>query len=211
MVRFISTFLVLITLQSCGNQEADLKSTFNSIKNYENTELVSDLLDEQSLKFFKDVAEVASQMDESKIRSLSFGMDYPMSTRYFLQTIEFLFSENETEKTELGDIITIASLAEYGPLGLQNRKKYKFHELEEAGSAKATAIVNYEVAPNTYVQSKVLFYKENDQWKLNYPSTLSYFEKYLYKLQQQTGGSDREVIQSVIQDGGQEVKMMYRK
>jgi hypothetical protein len=75
--------------------------------------------------------------------------------------------------------------------------------------------VNYKVNPNahTYIQSKVQFSKkEGEGWKMNFQETLSFFEKYLTKLQSESGMiSDEDFIQNFIVNGGKEIEFKYRQ
>ena len=126
-----------------------------------------------------------------------------------IQTLTML--QNENEDFKLSDVINIAALADFGPLGLENSKRYSVHEIAVSSGDYILAVINYKAASNTYVQSKVGFQKEDDKWKMNYPATLSYFEKYLTKLYRQTGGTESDFIQGVIVNGGKDVEMKYRK
>jgi len=197
---------------SCGGEEEAIKTTLNKIKNYDDAQIVIDLLDKESIDYFTEMAKTAASNDEMKTRNFCDFYPHPLASRYLLQTLALVSSDEEpATPVDLKDVIVIATLADFGPLGFENRNKYRFHEISESSDIEATAIINYKAGKNTYVQSKVIFHNEDDVWKINYPSTVSYFEKYLKKLYSQTGGSDRDFIQGVIANGGKEVKMKYRK
>lgn len=212
MIRCFLLFSLFLLVVSCGGEEKAIKTTLDKIKNYDDAQTVIDLLDKESIKYFTEMAKAAVGNDEMKIRNFCDFYPYPLASRYLLQTLALASSDDEpATPVDLKDVILIATLADFGPIGLENRKKTRFHEISESSDYEVTAVLNYKAAKNTYVQSKVIFHKEDDVWKINYPSTVSYFEKYLKKLYSQTGGSDRDFIQGVIANGGKEVKMRYRK
>jgi len=115
----------------------------------------------------------------------------------------------------LEDVISIAALADFGPIGVDNRKRYKFHQLEKSNDRFATSIINYKVNPkaHTYVQSRVQFSKrEGEDWKMNFQETLSFFEKYLTKLKSESVAmNDEDFIQNFIVNGGKEIEFKYRQ
>lgn len=132
-----------------------------------------------------------------------------------VQVLGMMEPSDSTAMIELEEVISIATLADFGPIGVDNRKRYKFHKLEKANDRTATAIINYKVNPNahTYVQSKVQFSKkEGEDWKMNFQETLSFFEKYLTRLQAESGEmSEEDFIQNFIINGGKEIEFKYRQ
>ena len=200
---------------SCGNAEEEIKTTFNSIRNYQNAESLIEMLDEGSVNYFSEMGEVAASRKKNDIRIYCNSSLYPLSTRYMVQVLEMMAPSDSTSIIELEDVISIAALADFGPIGTDNRKRYKFHKLERANDRFATAIINYKVNPKarTYIQSKVQFSKrEGEDWKMNFQETLSFFEKYLTKLQSENGAmSDEDFIQNFIINGGKEIEFKYRQ
>lgn len=215
MVKNSFLFSVLIFLFSCGNPEEEIKTTFNSIRNFQNAPALIEMLDEGSVNYFSEMGKVAASRVKNDIQIYCNASLYPLSTRYMVQVLEMMAPSDSTTTIELEDVISIAVLADFGPIGEGNRKRYKFHKLEKVNDRFATAIINYKVNPtaHTYIQSKVQFSKmEGEDWKMNFQETLSFFEKYLSKLQRESGGiSDADFIQNFIINGGKEIQFQYRQ
>ncbi len=215
MLRNIFFFSVVFLICSCGNTEEEIKTTFSAIQNYQDAESLVEMLDEESVNYFSEMGKVASSRMKKDIRNYCNVSVYPLSTRYMVQVLEMMAPNDSTEIIELEDVISIAVLADFGPIGVDNRKRYKFHKLERGNDRIATAIINYKVNPNahTYVQSKVEFSKgEGESWKMNFPQTLSFFEKYLNKLKSESVVmNDEDFIQNFIVNGGKEIEFNYRQ
>ena len=215
MSKNVLLFSVVFFLFSCGNPEEEIKTTFSSIQNYQEAESLIEILDEGSVNYFSEMGRVAASRKKIDIRNYCNASLYPLSTRYMIQILEMMGPTDSTSIIELEDVISIASLADFGPIGTENRKRYKFHKLERANDRMATAIINYKVNPttHTYVQSRVQFSKrEGESWKMNFQETLSFFEKYLTRLQRESGAmSDEDFIQNFIINGGKEIQFKYRQ
>lgn len=206
---------VVFFIFSCQNIEEEIKTTFSSIQNYQDAESLIGMLDEGSVNYFSEMGKVASSRMKPDIRNYCNASLYPLSTRYMVQVLEMMTPSDSTSIIELEDVISIAALADFGPIGVENRKRYKFHKLERANERIATVIINYKVNPktHTYIQSKVQFSKrEGGGWKMNFQETLSFFEKYLTKLRRESGArNDEDFIQNFIVNGGKEIEFKYRQ
>lgn len=215
MSKNVFLWSLVIFLFSCGNPEEEIKTTFNSIQNYQDSKSLVEMLDEGSVNYFSEMGKVAASRMKVDIRNYCNASLYPLSTRYMVQVLEMMAPSDSTSIIELEDVISIAALADFGPIGIDNRKRYKFHKLEKANGRIATAIINYKVNPkaHTYIQSKVQFSKiEGEGWKMNFQETLSFFEKYLTKLQSESGSiNDEDFIQNFIINGGKEIEFKYRQ
>lgn len=215
MSKSFLLFSLVFFLFSCGNAEEEIKMTFDTIRNYQETESLIEMLDEGSINYFSEMGKVATSKTNKDIQNYCNGSLYPLSTRYMVQILEMMGPSDSTSVIELEDVISMATLADFGPIGVDNRKRYKFHKLEKANDEIATAIINYKVNPNahTYVQSSVQFSKiDGEGWKMNFQETLSFFEKYLTRLQTESGAmSDEDFIQNFIINGGKEIEFKYRQ
>ncbi len=215
MSKNVLLFSLVFFLFSCGNAEEEIKTTFSSIQNYQAAAPLIKMLDEGSVNYFSEMGRVAASRKKNDIRNYCNSSLYPLSTRYMVQVLEMMGPSDSTSIIELEDVISIANLADFGPIGVDNRKRYKFHKLERANDRIATAIINYKVNPNahTYVQSSVQFSKkEGEGWKMNFQETLSFFEKYLTRLKSESGAmSDEDFIQNFIINGGKEIEFKYRQ
>lgn len=212
MIRNFLLISLCLVVMSCGDGEAGaMKTTLSQISNYDDAQTVVDLLDKESIEYFTEMAKAAQNNDERKTRNFCDFYPNPFASRYLIQTLAMIDIGEESAPLTLPNVIAIASLADFGPVGIKNRKNYQFSEVLSSTGRTATTTINYRVVANTYVQSKVVFHKENEVWKINYPSTLSYFEKYLTKLYSQTGGTEREFINGVIEKGGKGVEFQYRQ
>ncbi len=215
MLRNVFFISVVFLMFSCGNTEEEIKTTFSAIQNYQDAESLVEMLDEESVNYFSAMGKVASSRMKTNIRNYCNASLYPLSTRYMVQVLEMMAPSDSTAIIELKDVISIAVLADFGPIGVDNRKRYKFHQLEKANEQKATAIINYKVNPkaHTYIQSKVQFSKrEGEGWKMNFQETLSFFEKYLTKLKSESiAMNDEDFIQNFIINGGKEIEFEYRQ
>jgi len=215
MSKHVLLLSFVFFLFSCGNTEEEIKTTFNSVRNYQDAKSVIEMLDEGSVNYFSKMGKVAASRNKTDIQIYCNTSRYPLSTRYMVQVLEMMGPTDSTSIIELEDVISIASLADFGPIGVDNRRRYKFHQLEMSNDRLATAIINYKVNPNahTYVQSPVQFSKkENENWKMNFQETLFFFEKYLTKLQSESGAmSEEDFIQSFIINGGKEIEFNYRQ
>ena len=215
MFKNVLLLSVIFLIFCCGNTEEEIKTTFSSIQNYQDAESLIEMLDEGSVNYFSEMGKVASSRMKIDIRNYCNASLYPLSTRYMVQVLEMMAPSDSTAIIELEDVISIAALADFGPIGVDNRKRYKFHKLERANEQIATAIINYKVNPtaHTYIQSKVQFSKrEGEDWKMNFQETLSFFEKYLTKLKSESGViRDEDFIQSFIVNGGKEIEFEYRQ
>ena len=206
---------IVFLIFSCGNTEEEIKTTFNSIRNYQDVPSLIEMLDEESVNYFAGMGKVAATKKKRDIRIYCSSSPYPLSTRYMVQVLGMMELSDSTSIIELEDVISIAVLADFGPIGVDNRMRYKFHQLEKANDRFATAIINYKVNPkeHTYIQSKVQFSKkEGEDWKMSFQETLSFFEKYLTKLRSENGPiSDEDFIQNFIINGGKEIEFKYRQ
>lgn len=206
---------LVLFLFSCGNPEEEIKTTFSAIQNYQEAKPLIEMLEEGSINYFSEMGRVAASRKKIDIRNYCNASLYPLSTRYMIQVLEMMGPSDSTSIIELEDVIAIAALADFGPIGVDNRRRYKFHKLERANERMATAIINYKVNPNahTYVQSRVQFSKrEGEGWKMNFQETLSFFEKYLTRLQRESAAmSDEDFIQNFIINGGKEIQFKYRQ
>ena len=215
MSKSFLLFSLVFFLFSCGNPEEEIKTTFNSIRNYQDVESLIEKLDEGSINYFSEMGVVAASRVKPDIRNYCNASLYPLSTRYMVQVLEMMALSDSTSIIELEDVLAIAALADFGPIGTDNRSRYKFHQLEKANDRMATAIINYKVNPNahTYIQSKVQFSKKEEEgWKMNFQETLSFFEKYLTKLQTESGAmNDEDFIENFIVNGGKEIQFQYRQ
>ncbi|MFK7771217.1 MAG: hypothetical protein AB8F94_03720 [Saprospiraceae bacterium] len=215
MSKFFLLFSVVFFLFSCGNPEEEIKTTFNSIRNCQDVKSLVEMLDEGSINYFSEMGVVAASRVKPDIRNYCNASLYPLSTRYMVQVLEMMAPSDSTSIIELEDVLAIAVLADFGPIGTDNRNRYKFHQLERANDRMAIAIINYKVNPNahTYIQSKVQFSKkEGEGWKMNFQETLSFFEKYLTRLQTESGGmNDEDFIENFIVNGGKEIQFKYRQ
>jgi hypothetical protein len=215
MSKNVLLFSAVLFLFSCGNPAEEIKTTFDSIRYYQEVESLVEMLDEGSVNYFSEMGKVAASRIKKDIRIYCNSSVYPLSTRYMVQVLGMMEPSDSTAIIELEEVISIATLADFGPIGVDNRRRYKFHKLERADDGIATAIINYKVNPNahTYVQSKVQFSKkEGEDWKMNFQETLSFFEKYLTRLQAESGEmSEEDFIQNFIINGGKEIEFNYRQ
>lgn len=215
MPKNVLLLSVVFLVFSCGNTEEEIKTTFSSIQNYQDAESLIEMLDKGSVNYFSEMGQVAASRMKTDIRNYCNASLYPLSTRYMVQVLEMMGTSDSSSIIELEDVISIAALADFGPIGVDNRKRYKFHKLERANERIATVIINYKVNPkaHTYIQSKVQFSKrEGEGWKINFQETLSFFEKYLTKLQNESRAmSDEDFIQNFIVNGGKEIEFKYRQ
>jgi len=209
----LCSFIFLIF--SCADPTEEIKTTFNSIQNYQDVLSLTKLLDEESINYFSEMGKVAAAKNQVDIRNFCNRSTYPLSTRYMVQVLEMMNPTDSTSEIELEDVLTVASLADFGLIGIDNRKRYRFHELEMSNDQLARTIINYKVNPkaHTYVQSKVQFSKKaGEDWKMNFQETLSFFEKYLSKLKRESGvRNEEEFIQNFIVNGGKEIQFEYRQ
>lgn len=215
MLRNTFFFSVVFLICSCGNTEEEIKTTFSAIQNYQDVPSLIEVLDEESVNYFSGMGKVAATKKKRDIRIYCSASPYPLSTRYMVQVLGMMEQSDSPSIIELEDVISVAVLADFGPIGVDNRMRYKFHQLEKANDKFATAIINYKVNPkeHTYIQSKVQFSKkEGEGWKMSFQETLSFFEKYLTKLRSESGPiSDEDFIQNFIVNGGKEIEFNYRQ
>lgn len=204
----ISIFCSLsLIVFSCTPQQ-QIERTFNKIKSAESSADIIDWLDQESINYLKKIGELAVKHEYEAVGQFCYNSPTPLSTRYLLGALNFLGPSDTTVVIELEEVLRTVSFMNFGLFGEESRKMVRFLNTKEVKGDHASAEISFKVAKNVNIKSVVNFNLEDGRWKLNFPSTLTYPEKYFNNLWRQRGGNLQEFIQGVVENGGETVNWM---
>ncbi|MEM6964722.1 MAG: hypothetical protein AAF573_08165 [Bacteroidota bacterium] len=200
-------FAILFVFSSCTPSQ-QIEKTFYKIQDAENVEEMIEWLDEASIEYFKKMGEIAVKQEYKAVGQFCYNSAAPLSTRYLIAALHAVGPSDTTVVIELEEVLRNISFMNFGLLGEETKLETRFLGVQEINDADASAEISFKVAKNINVKSIVKFYLEDGKWKLNFPSTLSYPEKYFNNLWRQRGGNLQEFIQGVVENGGEAVNWM---
>ena len=211
-VGYLSVLALLVLGCSRTGQEeaiADAFRRWQAALSAGNNVALLEQFSSESQAYFALLGQLAVGSNESEKEAFCQMGQIPWSTRYLLQACEFMASVDEaTEFTALNVIVTAQAL-QFGILDEAKLPDYRFDSVADIQGSRAVAIINYRLAPETWVQSRFTFLREDGQWRLDYASTLTLMERYLATNAQKSGLPARQFIQQLLMEGDADGQRLY--
>ena len=210
MIRlsFLLSFTFLFF--GCVDSEEIFRKNFEALKNSDDLDEIISLLDEGSKEYFSELGKVAMKGKESEVDWFCNRTQVPFMSRYLIQFLGTVKQVDSTATFDLRTVIQYARLGEFGLLGFNSKQRYSFKELDHVEGNQALTIFRVSANATTNVTSRVQFNLEDEKWKINFPTSLSYAEKFLKKAWQKSGMAQREFVDDVLENGLSGVEFFIR-
>ena len=214
ILRAASMLLICATLVHCNSAADEAFTAMDQLLKSENLSHADSLkyrFTEATFAYLDKVQDLARRNNMPGLEALGKEHDCPVTTTILGKTLQPIAIESSGSRMELGSVMFLLNLLDYGIYRHSTNQPFKAYEAVEATSEEA--LINVTV-PTGVGNAKLLFgfrlEKEGDRWKLDYPSTLRYHEAIFRQSMMRQGLLVIEFADQYINSDNSQMEFRYR-
>jgi len=216
MLRLLPFLFLSILLSSC--ESGKVESTFTEIVDLHTSDDrsgIEDYFDKDTHSYIDQLAECAKSGDVDKAYFIGKERDATISTLIIYYSLAGTEEKPDTTVSDLSatkEFIWLYFMLD-GTGVFRHAKDHPIRIYDGATVRGDVADLNVGIPTgnNAVLGTNYVFNKEDEAWKLNFPSTMRVMEKIYVQNQRNSGLSFRDYAKQVSQQSGGELQFKYRR
>ena len=204
---FLATICFLLIACELDPDKAAIEDCFTSIQTLAlegNEAAIATKITKDSKEFLEKVYQISKtpHSPDAKERFIR-QQRFPICTRLIFAKLEQIDSTSYNEEIPIvNNMIYFLGKLRFGVTHPERSLNYAFKEVLGIDGNYALVAIRQQVDTNTFISSKVDFFKEEGAWKMDLMMTYSFYEKFLKQQYRKKGGNMDAFIQDYLAGDG---------